>query len=1077
MQRREQRRPKPPPDDPSLFHAAFDQLPAALAVLDTGGQVVAVNASWRRARAREPAPAIAADVGTNYVAACTALAGTNWPAGRPIVAALRAVMSGASERTSADYERAGPAGPQRFYLQFSRLDAAGRVLVEHQDVTDRRRVEAALAKRLAFEQLLTAISARFINLAPEETDAGIYDALRQLGEFTQVDRSFVFVLSPDHTRIDRTHSWRAAGIESTGDTYTNLPAEVFPWLMARLVRGEVAHIPRLAELPPEAAAERQLLEATGVRSAVAVPMLLAGRLVGFVGFATELGEKAWSDESLTLLRVAGEMIANALARRDVDAARHDAETRLHRQSRALGELTRREALTAGDLRAALRAITETAAETLAVRRVGVWLISDDRTRLSCLEQYDAATHMHDAGTELLAADYPAYFVALEAERTIDAHDAMTDPRTREFARSYLLPVGITSMLDAPLRFGGRAIGVICHEHVGPPRHWTEDEQRFAGSMADLVSLAMESHERRRAEQEMAALLDVARDIGSTLELEELLDRVGRRAAGLLPCEAVATFYWDPVARVIRLVSHHGIPADAIPAAEFLSPSGSPFAATLMEGRTFLVNDAAEQPWMPPGLARDFRLRALCAAPLAVRGRTRGALVAFRDSPFEAGAVQLLEGIARQVAVAIETTELYRAQQEETAVLSALVRIGRELIEALDTPRLLDRLCQLTTEVLQCDCAATFVFKPEEDVWMPISGHNFPPEEWESLRLVRLPAATVEPLAAYLREHEVSHGVFDQPGSLVPRWLAMKYRVTAGLSVAFRRGGEVFGIHNAGYRGRREPFSALQLRIARGIGQLGSLALEHARVVEQLERANRLKSDFVATMSHELRTPLNVIMGYNDLVLDELLGPLNHDQKESLERIRKNARQLLDLINATLDLSRLEAGRVSLDIRSCDAAALVRELDAETRELQEGKRELTYRWEIGPDLPPLQTDPMKLKLVLKNLYANAVKFTPTGGVTVTAAARSSGVEFTIADTGIGMTPDVQRIIFEPFRQADSSTSRTYGGVGLGLYIVRRLLELLQGTVSVESIPMQGTTFRVWVPAEASPLLPRAIDPHA
>jgi signal transduction histidine kinase len=241
-------------------------------------------------------------------------------------------------------------------------------------------------------------------------------------------------------------------------------------------------------------------------------------------------------------------------------------------------------------------------------------------------------------------------------------------------------------------------------------------------------------------------------------------------------------------------------------------------------------------------------------------------------------------------------------------------------------------------------------------------------------------------------------------------------------------------------------------------------LENARLMEELERADRLKSDFVATMSHELRTPLNIIVGYNDLLLDGTFGSLTSEQTGVVVRADTSARQLLELITATLDLSRLDTADTPLELKEIALPELIGEIDAENRDWRE-KPNLHFGWNVAPALPRLRTDPVKLKVVLKNVIANAVKFTDRGSVTVDLRSLDGGVQITVNDTGIGIAPEMLPIIFEPFRQADSSATRRFGGVGLGLYIVRRLLDLLGGTVTVESELSRGSTFRVWVPTAA------------
>jgi PAS domain S-box-containing protein len=232
--------------------------------------------------------------------------------------------------------------------------------------------------------------------------------------------------------------------------------------------------------------------------------------------------------------------------------------------------------------------------------------------------------------------------------------------------------------------------------------------------------------------------------------------------------------------------------------------------------------------------------------------------------------------------------------------------------------------------------------------------------------------------------------------------------------------------------------------------------------EVAETADRTKNEFLATMSHELRTPLNVILGYTDLLLDGVAGGLADAQVNIVRQIDRNARVLFDLISMILDLNRLEAGRLPVEVTQVQMTDLLGEIQAEAQGLcdQSG---LSCLWQLGKQLPTCSTDRGKLKVIVKNLISNAVKFTPEGGITVDAQAQRGGVMISVTDTGIGIPAEAQAFIFEPFRQIDSSTTRSYGGSGLGLHIVKRLLELLGGTITVESEVGRGSTFRIWIPA--------------
>ena len=231
--------------------------------------------------------------------------------------------------------------------------------------------------------------------------------------------------------------------------------------------------------------------------------------------------------------------------------------------------------------------------------------------------------------------------------------------------------------------------------------------------------------------------------------------------------------------------------------------------------------------------------------------------------------------------------------------------------------------------------------------------------------------------------------------------------------------------------------------------------------EQAESANRLKSDFLSVMSHELRTPLISIIGYNDLLLDGVAGALTEEQIDALKKIDKNSKKLLELINALLDISSLEAK--SVEFREVVISKLIEEVKSETLDWVNNSG-LNFVWKIEPDLQPIRTDLSKLKVVLKNLINNAVKFTEEGSVTVEVRRHDSDIEFSVSDTGIGITPEEIPIIFEPFRQMENPLTRKHGGVGLGLYIVKRLLDILGCTIQVESEVGHGSTFRIWIPTQ-------------
>lgn len=239
--------------------------------------------------------------------------------------------------------------------------------------------------------------------------------------------------------------------------------------------------------------------------------------------------------------------------------------------------------------------------------------------------------------------------------------------------------------------------------------------------------------------------------------------------------------------------------------------------------------------------------------------------------------------------------------------------------------------------------------------------------------------------------------------------------------------------------------------------------------DQLRQANQMKDAFMASISHELRTPLNVILGSVELLQEEIYGPLGERQKRALDSVDQSGRQLLGLINDVLDLAKMEAGKFEFTFDMVSVSDVCNQCIRMIRPHAESKG-VAVKLEVDPSVGTISSDPQRLRQILLNLLSNAVKFTPESGMIGLRARRlDDGVELTVWDTGIGISPSDQDLLFQPFRQLDSRLARQYDGTGLGLALVAQLVALHHGSITVDSAPGKGSCFTVSLPA-SRPLEP-------
>jgi signal transduction histidine kinase len=426
-------------------------------------------------------------------------------------------------------------------------------------------------------------------------------------------------------------------------------------------------------------------------------------------------------------------------------------------------------------------------------------------------------------------------------------------------------------------------------------------------------------------------------------------------------------------------------------------------------------------------------------------------------------VALLVLMMTAVAVSVAGARLVERYREASFAAAwrqeRLLGLARELAQHVEVEEIVDRVLGLGMPALAADRAALALRDPRRGVYRvevhadDVSGSA---EWWSGLEIPQ----DYAPLQAIV-ERGMLEIPADEPASeLLPVLAAQQVRHV--LCVAMRHGQESVGVL-CFVRLEDVPFDASERQVARGFADQVALAIRTAGVVGDLQRANRLKSEFVSTMSHELRTPLNVILGFTDMLGDPMFG--HTERQEFTRHIRNAGLELLELIENTLAVGKLDVGREDIQLERLSLRAFWTEVGRTCGDLPHAPG-VAFEWsDTVPDVD-FRTDPRKLATVVRNLVGNALKFTSRGRVRCDAWVAGDNLVIRVSDTGIGIHAEDHQAIFEMFRQADSSDSRRFGGTGLGLYIVRRYVGQLGGRVTLESALGVGSVFSVILPRSSA-----------
>lgn len=422
-------------------------------------------------------------------------------------------------------------------------------------------------------------------------------------------------------------------------------------------------------------------------------------------------------------------------------------------------------------------------------------------------------------------------------------------------------------------------------------------------------------------------------------------------------------------------------------------------------------------------------------------------------------------------------ELERKVDQRTAELTASLQFQTAAAEILRVlshmPADLQPALQAIAErsVLRCRADASKIWLQDGDHFRAVTGYPLKGGGSGSGRDDILPTSAGSVVGRAFVEGRTMH-VED----VAPKSLRAPQRggVRTVLAVPIVRDGTSVGVI-AVLRKEVQPFSDAEVRLVETFADQAVIAIQNARLFREIENkgrelevANRHKSEFLANMSHELRTPLNAIIGFSEVLAERMFGEVNDKQMEYLQDIHSSGQHLLTLINDVLDLSKIEAGRMELDLSCIDLGLLMD--DALTLVRERAQRDgVRISLEVGGGLTEWVTDARKVKQVVVNLLSNAVKFTPAGGsVRLRArrldAAGQSVAEVSVADTGVGIALEDQALVFDEFRQAGSDPMRRAEGTGLGLALAKRFVELHGGTIRVESRPGEGATFSFTLPQQ-------------
>jgi signal transduction histidine kinase len=542
------------------------------------------------------------------------------------------------------------------------------------------------------------------------------------------------------------------------------------------------------------------------------------------------------------------------------------------------------------------------------------------------------------------------------------------------------------------------------------------------------------------------------------------------------CEAERSFIYRFDGQLLRVVAaHNATPVlSAFVERNPIAPGRSGAAArALLERRTVQVLDAQADPEYTYGARQVDPGRTIIAVPILGGDELLGVILIYRLEvrAFTESQVALLETFADQAGIAIENARLIEEVQARNRDLTALGEVGRAVSSTLDLKAVLKTIVERAVELSGTDAGSIFYFRPDLGRFELGETFGLDEEVVATYRRLDIGAGQTGLGEAMAKRQPVQvPDVMKRPSNAL-RDAALKAGRHAALIVPLIGSEGALGALVL-QRRRTGEFARSVVSLMQSFADQSAIALENARLFEEiakksreLEIASQHKSQFVANMSHELRTPLAAILGYAELMQEGFYGNQSEKSMDALTRIRSNGKHLLGLINTVLDIAKIESGQFTLNMTEYAIESVIETVRSATESLAQNKK-LSLKTEVAKSLPTGLGDEQRLTQVLLNLVGNAIKFTDTGEVCVTAKAVNGNFNISVTDTGPGIPDHECTRIFEQFHQVDSSLTKAAGGTGLGLAIAKQIVEMHGGRIWVESTLGKGSTFQMELPTCAA-----------